>query len=102
VDLVLGQPMTSHAHDSILFMVDRFSKMSYFIVCGKTDDSSNVAKLDFRKIVQLHGLPVSIVTTWDVKFMRYFLKMLWKLCDTTLKFSAAFHPQTNGHTEFIN
>jgi len=76
--------------------------MAHFLACSKIDDASNVAKLVFREIVQLHGLPMSIVSARDVKFMSYFFKTLWKLCGTTLKFSVVFHPQTYGQTEMVN
>ena len=92
IDFVLGLPRTSRAHGSILVVIDRFSKMAHFIACNKTDDASHVTKLVFREIVRLHGLPVSIVSNRDVKFMSYFCKTLWKLYGTTLKFFAAFHP----------
>jgi len=76
--------------------------MAHFLVCSKTGDASNVAKLVFREIVRLHGHPVSIVPDHDVNFMSYFWKTLWKLCGTTLKFSPAFHPKTDGQTEIVN
>ena len=89
MDFVIRLLRMARGHDSILVIVDRFSKMTHFIPCNKTNDAPHVDKLFFRE-VKLHGLPSTIVSERDVKFVSYF----WKLFGTTLKFSSAFHPQT--------
>ncbi|KAK1694503.1 hypothetical protein QYE76_011200 [Lolium multiflorum] len=54
------------------------------------------------EVVRLHGIPASIVSDRDVKFMSYLWKSLMAKFGVKLLFSSSSHPQTDGQTEVVN
>jgi len=100
MDFVTGLPRTSHSHDAIWVIVDRLTKTAHFLATRVTASLEALTKLYISEIVRLHGVPVSIISDQDPRFTSRFWDSLHKALGTKLKFSTAFHPQTDGQSEW--
>ncbi|KAD3066684.1 hypothetical protein E3N88_34564 [Mikania micrantha] len=85
-----------------MVVVNRLTKCEHFIGLSTVFNSSNIADAFSNEIVQLHGIPANIVTDGDHRFMTQFWNELHRLHGTTLSFTIAYHPQSNGESEALN
>ena len=51
LDLIIHLPVTAHGHDSILTIVDRLSKLVYFIPCKKGITAEEMVQLLLSVVV---------------------------------------------------
>ena len=100
MDFVVGLPKTTYEHNSIWVIVDRLTKLAHFLPIKITYSLEQLADLYVKEIVRLHGVPMSIIYDRDSRFTSTFWRSVQRVMSTKLKFSTAFHPQTEDrHNE---
>jgi transposase InsO family protein len=82
--------------------VDQLTKVAHFIPVKTTYSGPQLIELYMSRIVCLHGVPKKIVSDRGTQFTSKFWEMLHEILNTQLRFSSAYHPQTNGQTERVN
>jgi hypothetical protein len=100
LDFVEGLPK-SRGHDTILVVIDRFTKYGHFLPLLHPFTALQVAQL-FINIYRLHGLPQVILSDRDRIFTSTLWRELFQLTDTSLHMSSSYHSQTDGQTERLN
>lgn len=88
--------------DGILVVVDWTSTMMHFIPCLMIINAHRLAESILRVVVQLHGLPATIVSDRGLQFASVFRGMLCIHFVIEQKMSTAFHPETGAQTELMN
>ena len=92
-------------YNGLFVCMDKFSKYCQLvpIFVGEGELSARqVAQLFFDAVVQLLGIPRSVLHDRDVRFTAPFWTSLWSILSTWVLLSSAYHPQTNGQTEHWN
>lgn len=101
-DFIVKLPRTPRGFDAISTWVDRLSRRVRFVPCRETDQATDTARLFFEKIFPHHGLPASIISDRDPRFIAKFWQSLMSLCGVQLRMAFSRHPQTDGASEVMN
>ena len=101
LDFVTGLP-TSQGNNTILTIVDRFSKMVHFTALPKLPSAAETADLLVSQVVQLHGIPQDIVSDRGPQFTSRVWQAFCRGIGATVSLSSGYHPQTNGQAERAN
>jgi hypothetical protein len=102
VDFIMELPKTDRGINAIMTVVDRATKMVHLVPTTTEVTAPEVAELFRDFIWKYHGIPRSIVSDRDARFISLFWKNLMKILGTKLRMSTAFHPQTDGQSEKMN
>ena len=72
MDFITHLPWTPRRHDAMWVIMVQLTKSTYFLAVRMTFTLEEFCRLYIRKIVRLHGVPVSIVSDRDPKFTKHF------------------------------
>ena len=72
MDFISAFPLTQRKHDSIWVIIDRLTKSAHFIPVRIDYSMDRLAELYVDEIFRLHGVPLSIVSDRDPRFMSRF------------------------------
>ena len=92
MDYIMGLPKSEARNDAILTVVDRATKMVHLAPVKQTITAANIARLYWNIVGKLHGIPRSIVSNKDPRFVSKFWHELWKILGSSLRMSSAYHP----------
>lgn len=92
----------SNGKEVILVVVDRLTKYAHFIAIAHPYTVEKIVEIFMDNIVKLHGFPLEIVSDRDRIFTSTLYQQIFKALRIALKFSTAYHPQTDGQTERVN
>ena len=99
MDFIVGMPRIQKHHDVIWVIADRLTKWAHFLAPKTIFNAEQLAELYVKEIVRLHGMPLSIVSDRDTKFISKLWQGFQSVMGTELCLSTAFHPQTDGQSE---
>ncbi|GJQ89565.1 putative nucleotidyltransferase, ribonuclease H [Tanacetum coccineum] len=77
----------------------KLTKSAHFLAIREDHSTKKLAKIYIDEIVARHGVPVSIFSDRDGRFMSLCWQTMQKALGTRLDMSTAYHPQTDGQSE---
>jgi len=101
MDFIEGLPL-SDGHDTILVVVCHLTKMALFIPTFRDIDAEDLARIFLSQVFAKHGTPTDIVSDWGKHFISHFWRSLCQLLGIKANLSTAYHPETDGQTEWVN
>ncbi|MBW0504764.1 hypothetical protein O181_044479 [Austropuccinia psidii MF-1] len=101
MDFMTQLPLSNN-FDSILVVVDRFSKRAIFIPTYGAITALNLAQIFSSHVFSKNGLPISIISYKGSLFVSSFWTQLCQELKISRDLLTAFHPETGGQTERAN
>jgi len=100
-DFIVKLPI-SGGYDFVMVVVDKNTKLGYFILTNESIDSQKTASLYLHHVWKHHGTPDEVISDRGPVFVSKFMRRLSDLLHIKPSPTTAFHPQTDGQTERVN
>jgi len=100
-DFITKLPLAQE-YDSILVIIDKLTKIVYFIPTTEKTSAEGLARLFRDNIWKLHSLPKSIISNRGPQFVAELIKELNGMLEIESKLSMVFYSQTDKQTERVN
>jgi len=101
IDVVGALPISRRC-DSLATVTEKFTKAVILIPCKKTPTAEEFAKLFFKRVYPMWGVPQRMIIGRDRRFVSSFWKTLMELAGTRVALATAYHPQSDGQSERTN
>ncbi|GJZ88781.1 putative reverse transcriptase domain-containing protein [Tanacetum coccineum] len=101
MDFVTKLPKTASGQDMIWVIVDRLTKSAHFLPAKENDSMEKLTRQYLKEVVSRHGVPVSIISDRDGRFVSQFWQSLQEAFRTQLDMSTAYHPEVDGQKKII-
>lgn len=102
MDMIVKLPTTEKGYDTILTVVDKFSKAVKLVPGKECYSAIEWANIFFKEVYTRWGLPKSIITDRGLQFVNRFWRALFDKLGCGLMTTTAYHPQADGAAERAN
>ena len=100
--LLVSTNWKDESYDSILVIIDRPTKIVHYESVKITIDAPRLAEFILNVVVWYHGFLNSIISDRGLLFTFKFWSSLCYSLGVKRRLFTAFHPQTDGQTEWQN
>ena len=76
MDFVTALPRSQKGNNAVWVIVDRLTKSAHFIPFRLGQSTELLAEKYMQEVVRLHGVPVSIVSDRDTRFLSHFWRSI--------------------------
>jgi len=101
IDFVETLP-ASRGCNSLATVTEKFTKAVALISCKKSTSTMEFAKLFFKRIYPMWGMPEKIISDRDRRFTSTFRRTLMELTGTKVALTTGYHPQADSQSERTN